>query len=218
MYKYELINNHIIVEIDGGKYLIDTGCPSSFTMGSARSFVTIDGRKYPFAARDPRVDLRATFSCIGAEVDGFVGLDVVMDTSLTIYKNGFVDFKANPVDGVEVPMGTYPFFSVEAECNGVKGRFIIDTGAKYAYGVKEIFQRLRPFDHVDDYNPGLGSFSSGLYHVPVKIGGFTKDILMGDSPRPAGMIRQFGIAIGSVIGLFDETCVLNPNRGTMILG
>lgn len=216
-YRYELINNHIIVEIGGGNYLIDTGSPSSFSMGGVPSSVTIDGRRYPLAARDPRVKLEATFSCLGTEVDGFIGLDIVMDTSLTIYKNGFVDFKVDPIKGVEVPMSAYPCLSVEAECNGVKTRFVIDTGAKYAYGPKGIFEGLRPFAHIKDYNPHLGFFESYLYHVPVTIGGITKYVPFGNNSRPVGMIGGYGDAVGSVVGLFDEVCVLDAKKGILVL-
>ena len=71
MYHYEIINNHIVVNIDGQKYLIDTGSPISFHINPSIRSLTIDGISYPLQAKPAMFNVPLAFECIGNEIDGF---------------------------------------------------------------------------------------------------------------------------------------------------
>lgn len=88
MYSYELINNHYVVEIDDQKFLIDTGSPFSFWVSRPIKEITIDGNKYPLQNRPLNFNIDETNNLVGVIVDGFIGMDIISKTSLTIYFGG----------------------------------------------------------------------------------------------------------------------------------
>ena len=170
MHTYELINNHYLVDIDGKRLLVDTGSPTSFWMDSHCQEITIDGVKYTLQGRPSNVDVAETMKLIGTKVDGFIGLDIIRQTSLTIYKNGLIEFRPNEVDGKRIDLNTNGFLTFRVEAHAMSGAFIIDTGAKYGYGIRGLFDGLTAFGHVEDYNPILGKLKSDLYHLDIIVG------------------------------------------------
>ena len=130
MYKYKLMNNHYVVNIDNRNYLIDTGSPFSFYIHTPHN-VVIDGRVFPFTRSFPNQSIEPTIELVGLDIDGFIGMDIISKTSLTIYKNGNILFGVDNINGTEVPiyMSLLPVIEY-SDFNNQKGLVIIDTGAK----------------------------------------------------------------------------------------
>lgn len=220
MYRYELVNNHYIVDIEGKKFLIDTGGHSIWFKKPVE--LTIGGRKYPISKCDwEKSDIDKTLALVGVDLDGFIGLDVIMRTSLTIYKNGDIDFKPHDVDGgVRVPLNTtYGLLSFDAVSNGISGQYVIDTGAMYGYGLKELFAKETPFlREAYDFNPKLKEMYSDIYHHDVEIMGHHKIVDMGYNKDTMGYPLGYSlIMIGNVTTFFDEVCVIDINKRLFIL-
>ena len=73
MYKYDLINSHYLVLIDGRRYLVDTGSESSFSLDDSLKSVTIDGVSYHLQPNRLSVQQkRETFEMVGTTFDGFI--------------------------------------------------------------------------------------------------------------------------------------------------
>lgn len=215
MYKYELINNHYVVEINKRKYLIDTGSFKSFGVNKTIDDLVIDGRCYPLKAK--RLDEMEIAKCIGVKVDGFIGLDIINQNGLTILKSGHLSFNVLEVDGMKLDLEMVPFLLINVECNGKKGKFMIDTGAKYGYGSKEIFEGEKPIDNVIDYNPTLGRLESAIYQ---------KDIVLEDKKMfldicdnkdvQKGILEPYHwLIVGNITTLFNEICVIDINKQTI---
>ena len=218
MYKYELINNHYIVEIEGKKYLIDTGSPISFWVSNPVMQITIDGNAYCLHNRPANLNVGETRALVGIEVDGFIGMDIISKTGLTIYKEGCIKFGADEVNGVEIAMTTSWPLMVSIGCNMMNGKFVIDTGARYGYGVEGLFYGLNPYDYVKDYNPGLGHLNSDIYHLDIVIGGQSRTIDVCNNKIVGSTLKHMGaIMIGSVSSLYQEVCVLDTKIGKLIL-
>ena len=120
MYYYKLINNHYIVDIDGQHFLIDTGCQFSFWVSTPMNEITINGDKYPLQNKPTNFDVNESNNLVGVQADGFIGMDIISKTSLTIF-GGCIDFGELPefiLEGlrkeknchlIEIPMTkTYP--------------------------------------------------------------------------------------------------------------
>lgn len=219
MYKYELLNNHYVVNIDGKKFLIDTGS-NSFWITSPMNYVSIDGVKYPlFPNRlDPEAQEK-TFRLVGTTIDGFIGADIIGKTSLTIYKDGNIDFKATNVKGAtRVPFAYGPGLLINVSSNGVSGKMFIDTGAMYGYGIKELFRGEMPYARNEyDFNPYLRDMHSDIYNQNIVVGGQTKTIKMGFNQRTYGYpLGGDIIMIANISALYDEVCVLDMNRGELV--
>lgn len=218
MYKYELLNNHYIVHIDGKKYLIDTGS-YSFWITTPMSHIVIDDKAYRL---DPNplsaTAMRKTFDLVGTEIDGFIGLDIIVRTSLTIYKDGNIDFKANELpNGKRVPLVGDGLLQVKASSGCISGLMIIDTGAMYGYGIKEIFDNETPYAlGVHDFNPNpkIWDIYTDMYHQEVFVNGKLVTLNMGYNQKVYGFpLNEKVIMVGNVTTLFDEVCVIDiPNR------
>ena len=219
MYEYELINNHYIIEIEGKKYLLDTGSPVSFGITEGNNQLIIDGNTYCLRNKPANLSVSETEALVGTSVDGFIGMDIVSQTGLTIYKNGLVKFGVDEVKGgVEVPMTTKWPLMVSIGCNLMNGKLIIDTGAKYGYGVDGLFHNQQAYAHVKDYNPSLGRLESDSYHLPITIGGKSKTIDVCNNRIVGATLHQMGaIMIGSVSSLYNEVCVLDTHKGKLVL-
>ena len=218
MYNYELINNHYIINIDGEKYLLDTGSPFSFWVSNPVKELVIDGNKYPLNSRPSNFNVDETTNLVGIEVDGFIGMDIISATGLTIYKNGTIEFAIKEIDGRETSMTTRWPLMTNIGCNLMTGKFVIDTGAKYGYGVNGLFYQQRPFSRVKDYNPSLGHLEGDIYHLNVVIGGQNKTIDVCSNTIVASTLIHMGaLMVGSISSLFEEACVLDTKKGRLIL-
>ena len=218
MYAFKISNRHIIINIDNKKFLLDTGSPNSFWTSEFLEDITIDGVKYQLSPKPYEVDLDETFKTIGTNVDGFIGLDIVRKTSLTIYKNGTLEFKAKEEDGMRVPMNIYPYLSINVGCSDYKGLMIIDTGAMYAYGVNKLFGWRSPYLSVTDYNPHLKKFRSDLFDLDIYVNGkrFRTDI--GRNEKVSNLLTQMNaVLIGGLNNLFNEVCVIDIQRKELII-
>ena len=219
MYHYSLVNNHYIVDIYNKKYLLDTGCPRSFSMSSHEDKLLINDRNYYLASKPYNVDLKGTQAFVGCDVDGFIGIDIIKVTGLTIYKEGFIDFSVNEIAGTEIDMVNYPgYFVIEAGSSIGKINYMIDTGAKYGYGVSKLFNGLTPYDNVYDYSPTFGQLKSDIYHVDIQIGGFKTIVDVCDSKRIGDFFRQMGVSlIANITPLFKEVCVFDVYNNKLII-
>ena len=214
MYNYELKDNHYVVIIDNKKYLLDTGSPTSFWIKNPIREIRINGVTYPLQTRPNNVDYRAICDFVGEDIDGFIGLDIIKQTSLTIYKDNRIDFRSSDINGHIVELDTFGFLSFKAGSNKMVGKYIIDTGAKYGYGVKGLFYDLTPIKEVNDYSPMFKYFSSNLYNVEVVIKGIKKKVEICNSP----LVNQMNaFIIANITSLFDEICVLDIKRKVMVL-
>lgn len=212
MYNYKLLNNHYVVEIDGHHYIIDTGYPFSVTFRSDLNMVKVNNRFYPLSPAGYSFNIQRTHQLVGFPVDGLLGLDVFQDTGLTFYKDnengGRVDFASHDINGIKCPIisllgGYAPIINV----NGNK-LFLVDTGAKYGYGSRNMFNGLTPYAEVDDYNPTLGELKSPIYHTSIKVKEKECPIDVCYNPRVTFQVPNF-LMVGNITTLFNKECCIN---------
>lgn len=215
---YKLVNNHYIVNIDGKNYLIDTGSPVSFWTSEPIKEVTINNRAYALQKPPYRFNAEETNELVNFEIDGFIGMDIISQTGLTIRRGEGLEFAVEKVEGIQVPMTKGWPLMAYVGCNMMSGRFIIDTGAMYGYGISGLFYDKKPYDHVRDYNPSLGHLDSDIYTLDIVIGGQNKSIDVCDNRIVASTLRNMAaLMIGSVSSLFEEVCVLDTINGKLLL-
>lgn len=217
MYNYKLLNNHYLIEIDGYTFLIDTGYPFSFWISEPIRSISINNKNYPLSPRPLNFGVKETNELVGTKIDGFIGTDIISSNGLTVYKNGQLDFSIKDVDGAKLLMNkTWPL-TVFTECNSITGKCIIDTGAKYGYGISELFIEQKPFDHVKDYNPHLKHFESDVYHLTATFGNVERAVDLGKNYLVEQTFDGRTIMVVNITSLFDEVCVLDTKNGLLIL-
>ena len=216
---YQLLNNHYIVTIDKKKYLIDTGRPDSFVFDNAPSSVIINDQSYDLGPNTMDQEAtEATMKLVGEKIDGFISARIIAQTGLTIYKNGELFFENRPIDGRVIPFDS----TIEVVSNGIRGRFYIDTGAKYGYMDERLIPSTPAVElNAYDFNPHprLRHMHTNMYEVPIEIDGRKTTIVAGYNKGtinfPIGM--RGIILIGNITTLFDEACVVDLRNGRLIL-
>ena len=217
MYNYELINNHIVVQIGYLKFLLDTGSENSFWIQSPIESICIDGNEYSLKS-GYRLDANQIFECIGTKVDGFIGNDIVSKTSLTIYRDGRIDFKVNPLEGNKVDFVFNHHIFIDVISQGIAGQCVIDTGAKIGYGVSELFEHEMPFTQISDYSPIWGRIAGDFYQVNLSINGQSRVVDLANSHVVERVLNGVNaIMIISIMSLFDEACVIDFNKECITL-
>ena len=73
MYKYRLLNNHYVVEIDNRHYIIDTGYPYSVTFRNDLNVVKVNNHFYSLMPSGYGFDIQKTHNLVGFPVDGLLG-------------------------------------------------------------------------------------------------------------------------------------------------
>lgn len=210
MYNYKLLNNHYIVEIDNKHYILDTGYPYSITFRSDLNMVKVNGIYHALSAPGYRFDIKKTHKLVGYPVDGLLGLDVFGETGFTIYKDseegGHIDFASNDIRGITCPMVG---FNIAPIINVNESKlFLVDTGARYAYGNRSVFVGLTPYSEVDDYNPTLGDLHSSIYHTEITIKNKRCQIDVCNNVQVASMISNIYM-VGNITTLFEKECCVN---------
>ena len=214
MYNYTLINNHFIIDIKGEKYLLDTGSPNSFSFTNKRELI-INNRTYPLGRPSMYVNRIETERFVGMKLDGFIGLDIIYSNGLTINKNGNIDFKAEELfEGKKYPIYRGKgYLCIPVTCNDIGGDLMIDTGAKYGYGIQELFVNKTPVNRVIDYSPSFGGYlESDLYNL--KIDRLSNNLEVCYHADVERALKQYNvILIANIVEFFENTCVIDTKNG-----
>lgn len=217
MYKFELLNNHYIVTINHQRFLLDTGSPSSFLISHTptQKELMIDDKSFKLSDKPNRVNGNDVDDLVGIHVDGFIGLDIINQTGLTIYKKGEIDFKVNQIKGNKLLINkNNGYLNISVLCNGFKRNLLIDTGARYGYGVSELFINSTPINKVKDYSPVFGMLDS--YQYDVEINNKKVGVCYNRVVEPS--LKMLGVSvISNITSLYEEVCVLNTMKGEVIL-
>ena len=218
IFNYHILNNHIIIDIDDKKFLLDTGSPKSFWTYEPINKIEINNRGFVLFPKPSNLSLNQVEKLVGIRVDGFIGLDIIAQTSLTIYKNGEIKFGVDNINGTTTKLFTNNYLSIQVGSNLIVGKLLLDTGAKYGYGIKSLFYNQKSFARVSDYNPQLGQLESDIYHLDVIIGGVNKTIDVCDNDKVSfNYLKQTNsIMVANITSLFDEACVIDIKNGLFI--
>ena len=129
MYNYKFENGHCIVEIEGYKWMIDSGAPS-MSFNRNVSCIEIDGHKYPLVFD---TKYKAIIDMVvGISVDGIIGCDILSKTSFSLDVEGNFCFGMDLVStenhiGVKIE-SIYP----NVKNNVIIGKITIDCKEAYA--------------------------------------------------------------------------------------
>jgi len=179
-----LVDNHIIIELDGKNILIDTGAPHSF---GETSEIKILGKIYNLADNYLGLTTNELGEYIGADIDIVLGGDVLSK----IYF--LVDFQANmlymdrfPVtlDGRAITVSMFMNIPIiQFEINGQQIRAFLDTGAKISYLDPQITANYPSTGTETDFYPGVGQFSTATYEIPVTLNNCECSLVFGNLPE-----------------------------------
>ena len=185
-YKIELVKRVPIVEEDGAKWLVDTGCQSS----------------YP----DPQVSIGKTMaSFLGAPGLRMMGLDRLGIYTLIDYQAGTITCSDAPIpfEGTSVPMmkGTYDRPYVRMSVGGKEVEAYLDTGAAFSYLKGLDMAKWPSAGEKEECDVSGQLWTTDTVVVPASIAGFPFDVEFGDEKKnPMFQMFQMPVDKDAVIG------------------
>lgn len=186
--KFELINDLVVVDIEGKKYLVDTGSAISFSLGNDLTLM-LGGKNY-LLRENPLVNaFKKTLSRVlpNVQIDGIIGTDIIVKTNLSInFLQGeiyfdLVDFPYD-IEQYVLPL-TYKFyhFFVKFPCDYGDINVIVDSGSTVWYIKSKYLNLNNPLGEFKDYSPEIGEIN-GLY-FPFYDGIHQESVSVGILPK-----------------------------------
>lgn len=200
----DLYEGHLIFELDGKRFLVDTG--STYTISRERILYFL-GNEY-ICKKIPGLDIDSLSGKMhGMTFDVLLGVDSLADFTIMIdYKNLEITFSDEELelsqDYTIVPlrrgwaMGEY---GMQVQVRGRTLNFALASGSMISYVDKDITEDLTPTGEIDDFYVAIGQFSTKTYKLDVTVKGLTFPAVFGNhSTDMQSSFRTAGIdgAIG----------------------
>lgn len=195
----QIVNKHLITELEGMRYLIDTGSPVSFGKG----VINWDGETVDLDAMPEYADIEGINRHTQLAIAGLIGCDLLFKRDLTIDlpRNQLV---LHSIEAVETPamllgnvMGV-PVIS-EFELASTRQNMCVDTGAMQTFVSKETAQGLERIGTVEDFMPTGEPFVADLVAFEVVVCEDRHKITAAVAPDCLTMLQM--LQIDGILGL-----------------
>ncbi|MEP5764363.1 MAG: hypothetical protein ABJ308_07205 [Halieaceae bacterium] len=194
-YTYLKYQGHLVVNLSGRQYLLDTGSP--FSVGTEP--ISIAGME--FLVQDSYLDLTpaSLVENIGLPLEGLIGADIIKAFTVSVFPaERVIQFNHLPAAG-ELLVPIKQFTSVPILPIGVQGKVLqvfLDTGSPLSYLPLELLAGLEPRGLRDVYYPLLGNFTTQEYLVDTNIGGERCPLHFGALPQALEALTVAGSVQG----------------------
>ena len=192
---------HVLANLDEGRFVVDTGSPTSFARGGKISFAgkTADVSTSAMGM----LDADELSGYVGVKLDGMIGMDILGDYRLSFVGNRLlVDDVNAPEDGF-VALPTDSFLGIPVVTIGVNGRDVkafVDTGAKTSYLNPDLLAGLPVEETVHDFYPGVGEFDVDVSLASCVLNGLPLKARFGRLPD----LLQMTLMMGGVDGILGH--------------
>ena len=191
----------MFVTLVEGRFIVDTGSPTSFARGGKITFAGKTADVSTSAMGMLNSDELSRY--VGTELDGLVGMDILGDYRLSFVGNRLlVDDIDVPEDGF-VALSTDSFIGVPVVTISVNGHDVkafVDTGAKISYLNPDLLAGLPVEETVHDFYPGVGEFDVDVSSASCVLNGLLLKARFGRLPT----LLQMTLMMGGVNGILGH--------------
>lgn len=203
--RLELFDGHLVADA-GGRFLLDTGSPVSFSNTKTARWA---GQDHDLATSALGLDAEELSHLVGSRLDGLLGGDLLGLHPFTVdLDRGFCTFDEPPSgrQTVELPIRLMLGVPLAAlDLDGTPTQWCIDTGAKLSYVEEARLRGRKAVGETEDFYPGFGTFQTSIYEIPVGIGEFVFTMRAGSLPIGlSAMLESFGVAAILGTELFEH--------------
>lgn len=181
---------HIVIDLDGKYYVVDTGAPTSFNFDSIIEKIYLDGKGYLLKPNSYDISSNEEIEkLVGKKLYGFIGFDIISDAGITVdYNNNIIDFNSNgskkDLNNIDIDADMFRIIitnNIKIDGN-IYNRFILDTGAITSYLLKEtISNSIKLNEKYKDYSPYFGNMEDYYYKINVTINNETTCLKVGNA-------------------------------------
>ena len=170
-YQLEMVNGHLVTQIEGKSVLIDSGVPISIGKNPTFHFLN---EVHTLSQEYMGVTLKYLEKMVGSSIDILMGADILKRYCLTIDLQGErITFGEQPAfkSASRVPMTTFmgtPIVRLSVDSQDLE--MFVDTGAKLSYVNKTIAANYSPVGKEKDFYPGMGEFETQVFEIPFTLG------------------------------------------------
>lgn len=209
--KYETFefDGHIAIDLEEGRFLIDSGSPTTFSRSGNITFAgkTVDVSTSVMGM----LDADGLSSYVGTRLDGIVGMDLLSSHNVAFVPGWFYVDEAEIVDGAGrvIPESSFVLLAtddfmgipvVDIEVGGRNVRAFVDTGAKISYLNTEMLSGVAVEETLHDFYPGIGEFDVEVSSLACSLNGWTLKTRFGRLPS----LLQMTLMMGGVDGIIGH--------------
>ena len=165
-------SGHLLVDLAEGRFLIDTGSPTSFARDGRVTFAgkTLDVSSSAMGM----LDAGELSGYVGMELGGLIGMDILGNYCLSFAGDRLqVDEDCQPEDGY-VALSTESFMNIPVVTISMSGRDVsvfVDTGAKVSYLAPTLIDEFPVEVTLHDFYPGVGEFDVNVSTASCSLSG-----------------------------------------------
>lgn len=215
-YPLELLDGHLFIELDGARWLIDTGAPTSF--GDPGS-VSIEGENLDLPRQHNGLTVQALRDFVGVTIAGLLGTDV-LNLFDHVYRisDGKITLSQSELH-LDGDCATLKFLAgtpiVDIRIGGLRTPVFFDTGAQLSYLRDDLLAGWPAAGEGTDFYPGVGEFQIQTFSVSLSLAGVPFTVRCGALPGLLGMtvlpasvhgILSNAILHSRVVGYFPRRC------------
>ena len=223
-------NSHLFMHTSHGKWLVDTGAPSSISPGLRLSF---DQNGYQRGFEVPAtymgIAIPMLTDLVGVEFKGLLGTDILneydilwdIEAETMQLTEKELDASSLGLVGNELAIGnTMGVPTLDVTCAGRSQTMFFDTGATHSYLTKFYEQFPPQAKEVKDFLPGFGKFTTKLSQINFEIDQVKYLLQTGELPTLIGMSLSLAGSEG-IIGneiMTHRRIGYFPRRDAMLIG
>jgi len=236
-------HGHLFINLTAGRFLLDTGAPTSFGRGAS---VELDGVRFdlPQSYMGLTADVFSTH--VGCETAGILGGDILNQFDLLFdgpQEQATISCAQLACAGEALALEFFMDIPIlQTTIAGTQARMFFDTGAQISYfqgealrgfpadgTVTDFYPGMGPFltggivlhalSTVTDFYPGMGPFSTDTFRVPIQLGATLHELRCGQLPELLAMTLMMANTEG-IIGnelIRDRVVGYFPRRHCLIL-
>jgi hypothetical protein len=209
------INGHLIADLGGRQWIIDTGAPTSFGAGD---LLNLCGKRFEIPSNYMSITHEQLSGLINHKIDGLLGADILNELDWVLHTaEGKLVIAADPIPLAGPVVAIESFFMgvplVEIEVAGTAASVFFDTGAPISYLQDTDLSTYPDCGTQKDFYPGFGEFQTSTHRIPLNVGGLSVEVICGALPDLLGMtlglVGSSGILgnepmIGRMVGYFPR--------------
>lgn len=222
-------NSHLFMHTSHGKWLVDTGAPSSISHGGSLLFDQ-NGYQRSFEVRATYmgISIPTLTDLVGVDFNGLLGTDILNEydilwdieaETMQLTENE-LDSNSLGLVGNELAIGNIMGVpTLDAALAGRSQTMFFDTGATFSY-LTNFNEQLPPqAEEIEDFLPGFGKFTTKLSQINFEIGQVKYSLQTGELPTSIGM----SLSVAGSEGIIGNEIMASrrigyfPRRSSMLI-